>query len=114
MSGLIKFFKAAAILADAMHIVVWALWLAVCLGGILKLREINPALDGWALRLFYGLPFLMLGLLAYDALRLWFADEKHRMLWLSMLIRTLSVVLLLAVAALLLGPALHRIYYGEF
>lgn len=114
MSGLIKFFKAAAILADAMHFAVWTLWLAVCLGGILKPREINPELGGWTLRLFYGLPFLMLGMLVYDALRLGFADEKHRMLWLSMLIRTLSVVMLLLVAVLLLGPALHRIYYGEF
>jgi hypothetical protein len=65
------------------------------------------------LGLFYTLPCIMLALLVYDALRLWFADEKHRMLWLSMLLRTLSVVMLLSVVILLLGPALYRIYYGD-
>lgn len=111
MSGLIKLFKAAAILADAMHFAFWILWLVICAGGFLNLRGINPALNGWKLVLFYGVPCVMLLLLIYDALRLWLADEKHRMLWLSMLIRTFSVVMLMAVAALLLGPALYRIYY---
>ncbi|MPN00933.1 hypothetical protein SDC9_148131 [bioreactor metagenome] len=94
-----------------MHFVFWVLWLVICAGGFLKLHEINPALSGWKLGLFYGAPCAMLLLLIYDALRLWFADEKRRMLWLSMLIRFFSVVMLLAVAALLLGPALYRIYY---
>lgn len=113
MSGLIKLFKAAAILADGLHFIVWVLWLAICASGIMPLEKLNPALTGWMLGLFYGLPCIMLALLVYDALRLWFADEKHRMLWLSMLLRTLSVVMLLCVAILLLGPALHQIYYGD-
>ena len=45
---------------------------------------------------------------------LWFADEKHRMLWLSMVIRTVSVLMLIVVAGTLLGPRLYQIYYGEF
>lgn len=113
MSGLIKLFKATAILADGLHFVFWVLWLAICASGVLRLSQINPDLTGWMLVLFYGLPCVMLALLVYDALRLWLADEKHRMLWLSMLIRTLSVLMLLSVAILLLGPALHRIYYGD-
>lgn len=114
MSGLVKLFKATAILADALHFIVWVLWLAICMSGFLQLHEINPALTGWMLGLFYGLPCVMLALLIYDALRLALADEKHRRLWLSMLIRTLSLVLLLSVVVMLLGPALHRIYYGDF
>lgn len=113
MSGLIKLFKATAILADVMHFVFWVLWLGICLSGSLPLQKLNPELHGWLLGLFYGLPCVMLALLVYDALRLWFADERHRMLWLSLLIRTLSVVMLLSAAILLLGPALHQIYYGD-
>ncbi|MBS1371124.1 MAG: hypothetical protein HPZ91_14325 [Lentisphaeria bacterium] len=114
MSILIKFFKATAILSDLMHIVVWLIWLAICASGLLKVREIDPEFTGWRVAAFYGLPFIMIGALVYDALRLWFADEKHRMLWLSMLIRTCSVVTLIAVAACLVGPMLYKIYYGEF
>lgn len=36
------------------------------------------------------------------------------MLWLSMLIRTFSVIMLIVVAGILLGPAFRRIYYGDF
>ena len=113
-SGLVKIFKAAAILCDVMHLVFWVLWLALCLSGLLKLHQINPALTGKMLWLFYGLPGVTMGLLVYDTMRLWLADERHRMLWLSLLIRTFSVVALLAAAGILLGPALYRIYYGGF
>ncbi|MBS5529429.1 hypothetical protein KH017_01450 [bacterium] len=114
MSTLIKFFKIAAILSDSLHFFVWILWLAVCASGLLKLHDINPELAGWHLGVFYGLPAVMMALLVYDALRLWLADEKHRMLWLSMLIRTFSVIMLIVVAGILLGPAFRRIYYGDF
>ena len=84
-------------------------------GGLCKRApEINPELAGWHLGVFYGLPAVMMALLVYDALRLWLADEKHRMLWLSMLIRTFSVIMLIVVAGILLGPAFRRIYYGDF
>ncbi len=114
MSGLIRFFKLSAMFADALHFVFWIIWLLICSSGLLKMHEINPALAGWRLVLFYGLPFVMMGLLAYDVRRLWVADEKHRKLWLSLVIRTVSVLLMLTIAGLLLGPALYQIYYGEF
>ena len=114
MSVFIKFFKAAAILSDGLHIVVWLLWIALCASGLLKIHEIDPDFSGGRAAIFYGTPFVMIAVLVGDALRLWFADEKHRMLWLSMVLRTVSVVMLIVVAGSLLGPRLYQIYYGEF
>ena len=114
MSFLIKFFKATAILSDGLHVVVWLLWIVLWASGLLKIREIDPDFSGWRAAIFYGMPFVMIAALIADALRLWFASEKHRMLWLSMMIRTVSVIMLIVVAASLLGPRIHQIYYGEF
>ena len=114
MSIFIKFFKAAAILSDGLHVAVWLLWIALCASGLLKIHEIDPDFSGVRAAIFYGTPFVMIAVLICDALRLWFADEKHRMLWLSMVIRTVSVLMPIVVAGTLLGPRLYQIYYGEF
>ncbi|MDR0933128.1 MAG: hypothetical protein LBM70_08955 [Victivallales bacterium] len=113
MGILIKFFKATAILSDVLHLAVWLIWIAICASGILKTTEIDPDFSGWRVMLFYGLPGVIVLLLLFDALRLWFASEQHRMLWLSMLIRTISVVTLIVVVGCLIAPTLHRIYYGN-
>ena len=114
MSIFIQFFKATAILSDVLHIAVWGVWIALCASGLLKIHEIDPYFSGWRAAIFYGTPFVMIAVLVGDALRLWFADEKHRMLWLSMVIRTISVLMLIIAAGALLGPRLYQIYYGEF
>ena len=63
MSIFIKFFKAAAILSDGLHVAVWLLWIALCASGLLKIHEIDPDFSGLRAIIFYGMPFVMIAVL---------------------------------------------------